>query len=242
MRPITKSNNFLSKQRGISLYYQVEEFIRERIQNGIWRVGDKLPSEPEFAQQLNVSRATVRQAVQDLVQKGMLERKHGSGTYVSSPSFKTDFVSFDYPAELGGYHELISYSEQLCDEKSAKHLQIAKGTVIGIARQIRTLGDGRIAGMETIYIKQEFGTHFSKEMQYELNRGFIQKNAKVDLTKVDKKMKPVLITAQEADLMNVNANTPALLLTRIYYTYKNVPVYYVDTLIPADFCEKLLIV
>ena len=72
----------LSRNEGVLLYHQVEELIRQKIESGDWPKGFRLPSESELMKTFNVSRATVRQAVSNLVQKEMLDRRHGSGTYV----------------------------------------------------------------------------------------------------------------------------------------------------------------
>ena len=70
------------KQKGISLYYQVETHIREKIESGEWALGSRLPTENELAQHFNVSRTTVRQAVDGMIEAGLLTRRQGSGTYV----------------------------------------------------------------------------------------------------------------------------------------------------------------
>lgn len=238
---MSESSHPLSKQRGISLYYQVEELIRSRIQNGDWSTGDKLPSEPELAQQLNVSRATVRQAILELSQKGMLERKHGSGTYVARPSFKTDFVAFSYPPEMGDQHKLIYYSQQPCDASIAEHLKIPEGTNIVIACLLRLFNDGRTAGMETVYIKQEYDVYFAKEILQGLNHEYIQKNANIDFTRVETKLKPVLVGEREAELMGEAPGVPALMITKTYYTYNDCPVYHLKNVICEEACEYLII-
>lgn len=49
----------------------------------MWAVGDRIPSERELALEFNVSRMTLRQAVQTLVEEGILERQVGAGTFVA---------------------------------------------------------------------------------------------------------------------------------------------------------------
>lgn len=64
-------------------YLQIYNQLRQEIEEGKWRVGDKLPSERDLAISFDVSRMTLRQAVQTLADDGILERKIGSGTYVA---------------------------------------------------------------------------------------------------------------------------------------------------------------
>lgn len=56
--------------------------LRQRIEDGTYAVGDRLPPEDDLAAEFNVSRATLRQAVGDLVQGDMVSRKQGRGTFV----------------------------------------------------------------------------------------------------------------------------------------------------------------
>ena len=68
-------NSIQNPEKGIALYYQVENSIREKIENGEWKVGQKLPTEPELCQLFGVSRTTIRQAVDSLVSAGLLAKK-----------------------------------------------------------------------------------------------------------------------------------------------------------------------
>lgn len=75
------------KEKGVSLYYHVEKYIREKIESHEWAPGDKLPTEAELAEFFNVSRTTIRQAVDGMVDSGILIRKQGSGTYVTQQPY-----------------------------------------------------------------------------------------------------------------------------------------------------------
>jgi GntR family transcriptional regulator, transcriptional repressor for pyruvate dehydrogenase complex len=58
--------------------------LRDQVLSGQWPVGGRLPAETELAQQLEVGRSTVREAIRALVHAGLLETRQGSGTYVRS--------------------------------------------------------------------------------------------------------------------------------------------------------------
>ena len=60
--------------------------LRDRIAEGQWPVGSRIPPEPRLVELLGAGRNTVREAVQSLVHAGLLERRQGSGTYVLSTS------------------------------------------------------------------------------------------------------------------------------------------------------------
>lgn len=68
---------------GGPLYLQIKRWIEDAIQGGAIRSGDALPSERDLATKVDVSRVTVRKAVLQLVQDGVLVQRHGSGTFVA---------------------------------------------------------------------------------------------------------------------------------------------------------------
>jgi GntR family transcriptional regulator len=67
----------------LPLYQQLKEMFLDEISSGGWKIGTTIPSELEIATRFNVSRATVRQAVMDLVHTGHLRRIQGKGTIVT---------------------------------------------------------------------------------------------------------------------------------------------------------------
>lgn len=76
----------LQKTVRSSLVKQVVEQLAQRIEAGDWKVGERIPPEPDLVEQLGVSRNTLREAVQALIHTGMLEARQGDGTYVRSSS------------------------------------------------------------------------------------------------------------------------------------------------------------
>ncbi|GAB3619985.1 FadR/GntR family transcriptional regulator [Glutamicibacter endophyticus] len=73
----------LSRQ---NLVEQVLHELRQRIIGGDWKVGEKIPTEPQLVEQLGVARNTVREAVRSLATNGLLDIRQGSGTYVVATS------------------------------------------------------------------------------------------------------------------------------------------------------------
>ncbi|HYF92243.1 MAG TPA: GntR family transcriptional regulator [Symbiobacteriaceae bacterium] len=68
------------------LYRLVADEIRQGIKAGTWQQGQKLPSEPQLAREYAVSRATVREALRCLEQEGVVQARHGNGTFVAQPA------------------------------------------------------------------------------------------------------------------------------------------------------------
>lgn len=113
------------------IYEKVKADILGKIQAGIYKAGSRLPAERSLADAYKVSRMTVRQAINELVHEGIVERKQGSGTYVMGTQFKQRNVrSFTETVSAQGYqpstkvlefsrvhhikpiHEILCYSEE----------------------------------------------------------------------------------------------------------------------------------
>lgn len=70
------------------LYRQLKEWIAQRIRSGGWAPGTQLPSERQLSEDLELSRATVRRAVEELVREDWLVKRHGRGTFVTAPKLE----------------------------------------------------------------------------------------------------------------------------------------------------------
>src|SRR5437764_8768252 len=89
------------------LYYQLKEVLKQQIRAGHLAPHTAIPSEPELVSQYHVSRATVRQALAELVHEGLLYRQHGKGTFVCEPRVQqplTELTSLTNELRRRGKH------------------------------------------------------------------------------------------------------------------------------------------
>jgi GntR family transcriptional regulator len=77
------NNDSVVLPQGGPLYLQLKRWIEDAVAKGVIKPGDALPSERDLALKVDVSRVTVRKAVQHLVRDGLLVQRHGSGTFVA---------------------------------------------------------------------------------------------------------------------------------------------------------------
>ena len=85
----------IDKSSPIPVYYQLKEDILKKIREGVWKVGQCIDSERELSENYGVSRMTIRRALGELVQEGILVREKGKGTFVCEPKVKQkDMMSF----------------------------------------------------------------------------------------------------------------------------------------------------
>jgi len=81
------------------LYEKIQRFVMEQIKSGIWKVGDRIPSENDLARELGASRLTVHRALRELSQSNILQRVAGVGTFVSRSKAESAMVRIQNIAE-----------------------------------------------------------------------------------------------------------------------------------------------
>lgn len=74
----------IDRRSPLPLYFQVKEAIQEEITSGRWAVGERIPSEPELCRHFRLSRSTVRQALDELENEGLVRRERGRGAFVAA--------------------------------------------------------------------------------------------------------------------------------------------------------------
>jgi len=88
-------NRFNANTDGrLPLYAKLRDQLGSRIANGEWKPGDMIPSENRLAEEYGVALATMRMALKQLVDEGLLDRRRGTGTFVKQPAFRADLFRF----------------------------------------------------------------------------------------------------------------------------------------------------
>ncbi|MDR2464814.1 MAG: GntR family transcriptional regulator [Streptococcaceae bacterium] len=150
------------------VYIQIHDEIKKRIEEGEWKVGDKLPSERELSQLFKVSRMTLRQAIQALSDEGIIERKLGSGTYVSRERVQekmTGTTSFTEIMENIGKvpsSKTVSYYYTSATRSEIEKLRLQPGERVLRMERIRYADDLPIC-FEVTTIPERIAKVFSKE-------------------------------------------------------------------------------
>jgi GntR family transcriptional regulator len=144
---MTTSHDFLDKRSPVPLYHQLAGRIRSDIHDGVVKPGDLIGTEKEIGDRFNVSRATVRQALDDLKHEGLVVRITGRGTYVSALHLTVDLpnlLSFTEEMKRRGIEPgsiVLAFERIPCPEEAAKNLQCPAGDDILYIRRVRT-GNG----------------------------------------------------------------------------------------------------
>lgn len=232
-----------SKVKGVALYFQVENYIRDKITSNEWPKGYKLPSEPELAKQLNVSRSTIRQAIADLAENNMLTRKQGKGTYVTDTIYAGDMLAKYLPDEFGKKHSLISIKYVEAPYSIAEHLRITPGTSLYEVKRIRYLKDEVEAAMlETSYFEiQRFPNLHENNFNGNVRMyDLLREQYQIHLQSVKSIVEPTVLRREEAEYLDSEKGRPVLLMTRICYTSSGIPVIVTKSLIHPDKCRLIV--
>ncbi|CBI13557.1 GntR family transcriptional regulator [Streptococcus gallolyticus] len=125
----------------VPAYIRIHDAIKKEIDGGVWEIGQRLPSERDLADDYEVSRMTLRQAITLLVEEGILERRVGSGTYVASHRVQekmrgtTSFTEIVRSQGKTPSSQLISYQRKPANETEIQQLQLkATDTVVRMER------------------------------------------------------------------------------------------------------------
>ncbi|MFC3931547.1 GntR family transcriptional regulator [Streptococcus dentapri] len=128
-------------------YIRIHDAIKHDIDQGIWKIGSRLPSERDLSDSFDVSRMTLRQAITLLVDEGILERRVGSGTYVASQRVRdkmrgtTSFTEIIKSQGKEPSSQLISYKRCYPNDKEIRHLEITPKSYIIRMERVRYADD-----------------------------------------------------------------------------------------------------
>ncbi len=146
----------LNKYSHVPLYQQIVDKLTVQIRRGELRPGDRVPSEREIAETLNVSRTTARLAIEELVTSGLVYREQGRGTFVAKSARHSliGFASFSEDLAARGLTPGSRIlAQELIDGSEAMHhfLSLANGEKILRLVRLR-LADGKPVAIQTSYL------------------------------------------------------------------------------------------
>lgn len=218
----------LNDKSVIPLYYQLKEILKEKIKEGSWKEDSKVPSERELMETYNVSRATVRKALGELMVEGLIYTRQGIGTFVSKSKIVQNLIgelSFNQQAIQQGLIPSSQIVFAAVEEKVPKrfieifHL-VEPEKVYKIVR-VR-LANGNPLILETLYIPYKYAPNIVKQdLENSAVFDYLEKDYKFHFTHSILDIEPILITEFESAYLEVEIGQPALSLERVIYSGEN---------------------
>ncbi len=217
----------------VPVYIKIHDQIKQEIENGKWQIGDRLPAERELAVYFQVSRMTLRQAIQTLADEGILERKIGSGTYVASKKVQekmtgtTSFTEIMLSQNKVPSSKTISYYETTPSSSELEKLALESHETIIRMERIRYADNIPIC-FEVAAIPKRAVEGFKKE---EISQSFYQSLADHG-KKVGHGQQTISATVASekiAEYLDLKKGDAILRLRQITYFADGTPFEYVRT-------------
>jgi len=215
----------------ISLYMQIKELLTARIGKGDWLPGAIIPSEIQLAQELGVSQGTVRKAITELVERNVLTRKQGRGTFVSTHDHDRALFHFFHIANEDGEKVLPESRVLHCrrrnvSRREALRLGLVAGTRIIVIERTRNFDEIPVI-IETVTVPADLFSELGKDRNHELPNTLYElyeKQYGITIHSANERLRAIPASAQEASLLNVEAGSPLLEIERTALTLDNTPV------------------
>jgi len=216
------------------LYYQLKQALRGEIERGVYKPGDRLPSEPELIRQYGISRITVRQALDELEAEGLIVRRHGKGTYVAERRIEqelvrlTDFMEDMQQAGQNPSSRVLAFAHEPANPAVARSLHLKDGTEVVRVNRLR-LSDGRPMAFDITWLPLRFGELLvGMDLTQETIYHILETRYAIPVVCGAFSITAATATHQQADLLDMSAGAALLVIRRISYTTRDEPVYVQD--------------
>ena len=221
------------------LYRQLKDIIKSSILSGEFKPNFRIPTEDELSEKYNVSRITVRKAITDLVEEGLLVKKQGKGTFVSSQKVKRniiEFLSFTLTCQINGVKpgsrvirkELIEPSDTDITE-----LKLKGGEKVIFIQRIRYANDEPII-IESNYLPEKFKALLNVNLENHSLYRNLKEEYGVEPVSSKKTLEICNATKEEANLLNLRPGTALFLMKGTVYDADGLPVHRAKQLISGE--------
>jgi GntR family transcriptional regulator len=211
------------------LHVQIRESLRQQILTGVYKPGDRIPSEEDLANTWKVSRLTARRSVSDLVNEGMLQRRAGVGTFLIGKKFLRDIsslVSFWESTKAQGMvpsakligAELIKASPDI-----AGLLEIQEEEPIFRICRLR-LADQDVMAYHIVHIPAQLFPDLLRQDLEKLSLYTLYRTSGCSPFSGEQRIKAIAADDEIAVLLQVPAGAPVLLLERISRSTSGKPI------------------
>ncbi|MGB6458073.1 MAG: GntR family transcriptional regulator [Streptosporangiaceae bacterium] len=229
------------RQAGVTAHAQIEDWLADAIAAGQLSPGDRLPTENDLAAWLGVSRMTLRHALGELAQRGLVTRAvgRGGGTFVAEPKLEQDLTTLAGFSEQLRRHGKVAGARVLAaavipaSPAAAAALELADGEPVHDVRRIR-LADGRPIVIEHSQFPAKL---FPDLMDCRLDGSLYDLLAAsygMRPHRARESLEPVIAGVREAEALEVEEGAPLMLVERTAYAATGQPVEYARDLFRGD--------
>lgn len=224
----------------IPLYHQLKDLIRHEITSGALKPGDQLPTEHELEVRYGVSRVTVRQALRDLVQEGLLVRHRARGTFVSLPQMDKALrsaASFTNDMKARGLTpggQVLRFDEMEAPERVAQALGLAPHTPVVYLERLRLANGEPLALQWNCLESARFPDLLAADLNDRSLYEFLGTHFEVFIMAGRRTIEGIVADRRVAQVLDVHEGAPLLRLGGTNLDQGGRPVEYGETLYRAD--------
>lgn len=229
--------------KSANLYHSVGHIIRAKIQSGEYQVGQKIPSERDLSESLNVSRATVRQGIENLVKEGILRKEQGRGTFVAPAKIKQgvlrllEFSDVIRDNGLKPGFEFLGREVIEATADIATRLNLSPGEKLVWIQRLMQVNNSPML-IETSYVSDAICPDlFEFDDSTRGLRELLLGSCNIQIARAHETFEPVILEDDEAIQLGVKGGTPALWVEHLAFDLQDAPVAYITALIRGDRCR-----
>lgn len=229
----------IDKNSPIPIYHQLEEYIKTQIENGALKADDSIPSEREYAELYQISRMTVRQAINNLVNDGFLYRQKGRGTFVNKQKVEqklqglTSFTEDMIERGMKPSSKLVSFEIIPASAPIASRLHLKENTPVYEIQRIR-LADNSPMAVETSYLPANLIKGVTEEIINQSLYKFIEDHLSLTISEATQQIEAATAKELEIKYLQVEKGAPVLLIVRTSYLEDGTPFELVKSAYRAD--------
>lgn len=211
------------------LYYQVYDILYQDIKNGVYQPGELLPTENELIDKYNVSRVTVRKAMDLLMNDGLILKRRGYGTFVRQPEMELEITKVSYFAKLTEQMGYIAHTEVISNKKVIASKNVAE--LLGVPENTPLINLRRLRFANNIPVRMEsaflvYNTYKEVEKQDFTDgslRQFLFETYGVSWSNIAGKIFAMAADATQARYLKVEEGAPILFAENLFTTPDGTP-------------------
>lgn len=229
MRTVTPIPPLVARAPGVPLHQQVSRLLRDYVRASL-SPNDVIPTEAELEEHFGVSRATIRRAVDDLVDEGLLARRQGAGTFVLEPKLTYE------PAKLTSWSDTIRalgqeprtrtlrLQEIACPGWVSERLRLPPGAAVVWLWRLRLADDQPISVMVNYLPARHVPDLSERGLSHESLYDELRHVYRLAPARTEDEVEAQLATDDEAALLDVPPQSPMLEIRRTTYLADDTPL------------------
>lgn len=224
----------------LPFYQQLYEILRGKIARGEWKPGDLIPPESELIESYQVSRSTVRQVLDMLVNEGLIYRQRGRGSFVAHPTLEqimTRIISFTEDMRQRGFTpgtQVLSASLISATEDIAEKLKTSPGEQLACLRRLRLADSEPMSIEESCLIHRYCPDVLQHDYAKQPLREVLERDYGIRIASAKQVIQAILAPADLAYLLEIKPKAALLLIERVSFSQGKIPVEFLRIYYRAD--------